>query len=201
MAVGCVTPRGEMLTLGAADVFAVPGVHADGVAGIDEDRDADFKPIFHRGRLGNVGRRIPADPGGGGNHLEFDDGRQFNLGRLAFHFHQGTDEIAGEKLGVVGKELFGKRDGLVSVGIHEVVAGLILVAEFDLAGHHIDHFNCFGRSKADHRTLAPFQAPDRGLHEGAQIAGGAVLHVEHNADIVVVLDRHSFSHVIRGRHN
>ena len=82
-----------------------------------------------------------------------------------------------------------------------MVAGLVFEAEFDLAGHHIDDFNRLGGGEADNGAFAPFQAADGGLHKGTQVTGSAVLHIEHDADVAVVLNRHSFSHVIRGCHN
>ena len=45
--------------------------------------------------------------------------------------------------------------------------GLILEAELDLAGHHVDDLNCLSGSEAHHRTFAPFQAADSRLHKGA----------------------------------
>ena len=93
-------------------------------------------------------------------------------------------------------EFFVQGDGLVVFGIHEVVALVVGVAEFQLLAVHVHRIHFFRRGKPDVGGLAGADVTDDALHEGAQVAGGAVLDIEDDGRISIVTDCHAFAEII-----
>ena len=87
-------------------------------------------------------------------------------------------------------------DRLESFRIGKNVIFAVFVTEIHLPGIHRDDLDLFRRAEPNVGRLAGPYAPDARLHKSAKIAGSAVLCVQDNRDIAVVIDRHSFSNVV-----
>ena len=70
------------------------------------------------------------------------------------------------------------------------------VAEFELLALDIDHLDFFGGSIADVGGLSRIDVADDGLHEGAQVARGAMLNFKDDGDVSVVTDGHAFTEIV-----
>ncbi len=84
---------------------------------------------------------------------------------------------------------------LVILGVHEVVVVAVGVEELHLHFVHGDLLDGIAGAEAVLEHGAGAQVAQLGLDEGAQVAGGAVLHAEHRMQIVVVLDDHAGTHL------
>ena len=63
-------------------------------------------------------------------------------------------------------------------------------------GHHRDDIHLFRGTEPHIRRLAGLDAPDRHLHERAQISRCPVLRIQHHSHIAIVTNGHSFSNIV-----
>ena len=96
----------------------------------------------------------------------------------------------------IADQILLQRDCVIRFRVHEMIAVVIFVAEFELFSLDIDQLHFVGRAKANISAFAGVDVADDGLHEGAQISGRAMMHLEHNGGVAVVRNRHSFAEIV-----
>ena len=72
----------------------------------------------------------------------------------------------------------------------------VFVTELEHLTVDVYQFHFVGRAKANIGALAGVDVTDDCLDECAQIAGGAMMHLQHNGRIAVVFDCHSFAKIV-----
>ena len=77
-----------------------------------------------------------------------------------------------------------------------MIAVAIFVTEFERLSLDLNQFHLVGGAEADIGALAGVDVANDCLDECAQIAGGAMMHLQHNGRIAVVFDCHSFAKIV-----
>ena len=93
-----------------------------------------------------------------------------------------------------------QRHRVVGLGIHEMVAVVVLVTELQRRAIDVDQLDLIGGTEAHIGALARVDITDDRLDERAQISRRAMLHVEDNGGVAIVLNRHSLPKIVRGCH-
>ena len=183
--------------LGAFHVLTRAGIDLELLAGLDEERGLDRDAGFHGDGLLDVVGGVAADAFGGIGHRQDDGGGQFHGDGLFFHEGDVGHAVFHEILAGFADDFRGQVHGLEGFGIGEHVIIAVFIAELHLGGHHRHDFEAFSGAEADFGGLAGADAAEGGLHERAEVARGAVGAFEHDADVVIVADRHAFAQVGR----
>ena len=142
----------------------------------------------------------PRRPSGGLDDFHDDRCGDLDFHRFAFGIEDFDSEVFDQIIFGPGKKGFVQFDGLVGLGVHKVVALMVLVAELERTALEVDEFDFLGRTEADIARLPGLDAADDGLDKGAEVAGGAVGDFEHNIRVGVVFDGHSFAEVVGSGH-
>jgi len=187
---------GIIAVSGAFHVLAGAGVDLDLLAGLDKEGHLHGHAGLDGDGLLDVVGGVAADALGGVHHQQRDARRQFHGDDLFVDEGDGDGGVLDEVVLGVPDDLGRDGDGLVGLRVGEDEVGLVHVAEVHLAGHHGDDLDLLGGAEADIGGLAGLDAAQGGLHKGAEVAGRAVLHIEHHRDIGVVLDRHAAAKVV-----
>ena len=182
--------------LRAAHVFAGDGGDFDGFAFLDEERDVDRFSGFEDGGFLHVVRAVAFHAFGGFDDFDMHRRRQFDLRRAAFDAEHVHFEILDEIIFRVRKQRFVERDGLIRFRIHEVIALMIFVAEFQLLPLHIDRFHLVGGAETDVGGFAGGDVANDDLHERAEVSGRAVHDFEDDGRVRVVADCHAFAEIV-----
>ena len=139
---------------------------------------------------------ITPDAFGGISHSEDHAGRNFNDDSFLIHEGDGHQAVFDEVILGVADEFRGECDGFVILRVGENVVGSVLVTELHLLGHHRHGLDFFRGAEADVGGFAGADAAKRRLHKRAEVAGGAMLHVEDDTDVAVVIDRLAAAEVV-----
>jgi len=79
-------------------------------------------------------------------------------------------------------------------------AVVVLVTELQLLSLNVYQLHLVGRPEPDVRALAGVDVSDDRLNKCAQVSWGAMVDLEHNGTVAVVLNGHSFSEIVSGGH-
>lgn len=131
---------------------------------------------------------------------EHHAGRHLDLNGLVIDEGHDDGGVLDQVTLSVAHDLGHHRHGLEGLGIGEHIVIPVHVAELHLASLHRDHFDLLRGAETHVGGLAGADAPQRCLHECAEVSGSAVLAVQDDGDVAVVTDRHAFSQVVCGSH-
>src|SRR5437763_17113294 len=94
-----------------------------------------------------------------------------------------------------------QRHRVVGLGIHEMVAVVVLVTELERRAIDVDQLDLVGGTEADIGALARVDVADDRMDERTQISRRAMLDIEDNGGVASGFNRPSYSEILRGRHN
>ena len=77
-----------------------------------------------------------------------------------------------------------------------MVAVVILVTELELLSVDIDQIDLVGRTEADIGAVAGLNVTNDRLHERALVPGRAMMHLEDDGGVAIVLYRHSAAKIV-----
>ena len=184
----------------ALDVAAFGGVDFDFVAVIDEGRDVDDEAGLERCGL--------HDGAGGGllqSGLSAGDGEVDGVGKknahwLAFVKFDADGKIGDEVVSGVAESVFVQGDLFVSLQVHEVVAAIVGIEEFEFDFVHDGALDEIFSAEAIIDNRAGAEIAHLGLHGAALVARGAVLDAENGVEVAFVLDDHAGAQLCRFYH-
>lgn len=181
---------------GPFHVFAGAGVDLDLFAGLDEEGSLNGDTGFDDHGFLDVVRRVTADAFGGIGDGEDDAGGKFDGDGFFLDESDGDRGVFDQIIPGIADQFRGQGGGFEVVGVskHEVFA--VLVAELHLPGLHGNHLHLFRGAEPDVGGLAGLDASDGGLDEGAEVAGGAMLHFEDHGNVRVIDDGHSAAEIV-----
>lgn len=186
---------------GPLHVFSGAGVDLDFFAGFDEEGGLDGDAGFQDDGFLNVVGGITADSFWSIRDGEDDAGGQLNFDGFVAdegHRHVGVfDEIIHGIADDFRREI----DCFKCFWIGKDVILAVLVAELHLAGVEGDDLDFFCGTKSDVGRFSGADAADASLDESAQVAWGAMLSVEDDGDVAIIINRHALTDVVCCCHN
>ena len=183
------------MVLGPSEVGAVLGADLDDIALFVEEGDLHRDTCFEDGGFGGIVGGIAFQTFRGVGDLQFDVVGEVDGDGVAFDEEDFDDLAFFDEVFGVADETFVDADGLVGIGVHEVVGAGLGVGELELLAVGIDNIDLFTGGEADGFGFSGFEGADGGGDEGIAFAGGAVLKSEDDSALSFILDALAFFEV------